>query len=72
MSGEGGEKAAVTSHSLKVLLVAILGAGGGRLILYLLDYYVPLEYSSSLSKALEIITRQAVMKENHNVNNNNY
>lgn len=32
--------------------------------------YVPLEYSSSLSKALEIITRQAVVKENDNVSNN--
>ena len=30
----------------------------------MLQFYVPLEYSSSLSKALEIITRQAVIKDN--------
>ena len=28
----------MTLHSLEVLLAAILGGGGGRLILYLLDY----------------------------------
>ena len=36
----------------------------------MLKLYAPLAYSSSLSKALEIITKQAVIKENHNVNNN--
>ena len=30
MSGEGGEKAAVTSYSLKVLLAAMLGGGRGE------------------------------------------
>lgn len=35
----------------------------------MLKFFVPLEYSSSLSKALEIITRQAVIKQNHNINN---
>ena len=40
MSGEGGEKAVVTSYSLEVLLVAMLGGGGMWINQYLPDYSV--------------------------------